>query len=581
MGDTQATMARAVATQRPLGQSAGLAGLAGLALWAVAGLGFVQFVQCFVGPSRPGYRLDRYRTLRRAADSDEDDDSLADFWIQDVSPKGRKVIQVYRKLTALKADEQSEIEEVMKQLDSEQKKMLNSVLAARQDADRPIESSQPENGDSPKRLYKKLQLLKEDDEVVKWRQTIDPQLLQSVQNIIEKEQMKLADAEQAKESELDDEEAVAEAWKIFQAQFPKAAEKEIYMTTPCREADVKYRFRRLMESMEIDSATALQIVDRDSTPMFVDPDFVRRTWKAMVKVTGREDALDNIVLKHPGSLVTQPTNVKAKINEIKTGAAVIGAFTDIGKSFSGLFAGGLVAGIVTRQALRSRSRSRRSRGGRGGRTALRAVNPDAEDFDEPPIELRGFSLAQAFLVAGALLIVISFGDYFVFGTGGGGGIGGLTFIYAVPVMLLGAALLYAELLPVEVETDPDAVGLFDTKATSTMQKVKADVTRHRYGDDAHLDSSLKALGLVGAGGRYPKLLKIIESKAPNGEFAFRLLFESKDLPFTIWSDPMKIVACDRFFGPGIWTEITKYDAGKRIAELKLTTGNKPSSPSEA
>jgi hypothetical protein len=31
----------------------------------------------------------------------------------------------------------------------------------------------------------------------------------------------------------------------------------------------------------------------------------------------------------------------------------------------------------------------------------------------------------------------------------GGGIGGLTFIYAVPVMLLGAALLYAELLPVE------------------------------------------------------------------------------------------------------------------------------------
>lgn len=534
-----------------------------------------------MGPSRPGYRLDRYRTLRRAADSDEDDDSLADFWIQDVSPKGRKVIQVYRKLTALKADEQSEIEEVMKQLDSEQKKMLNSVLAARQDADRPIESSQPENGDSPKRLYKKLQLLKDDDEVVKWRQTIDPQLLQSVQNIIEKEQMKLADAEQAKESELDDEEAVAEAWKIFQAQFPKAAEKEIYMTTPCREADVKYRFRRLMESMEIDSATALQIVDRDSTPMFVDPDFVRRTWKAMVKVTGREDALDNIVLKHPGSLVTQPTNVKAKINEIKTGAAVIGAFTDIGKSFSGLFAGGLVAGIVTRQALRSRSRSRRSRGGRGGRTALRAVNPDAEDFDEPPIELRGFSLAQAFLVAGALLIVISFGDYFVFGTGGGGGIGGLTFIYAVPVMLLGAALLYAELLPVEVETDPDAVGLFDTKATSTMQKVKADVTRHRYGDDAHLDSSLKALGLVGAGGRYPKLLKIIESKAPNGEFAFRLLFESKDLPFTIWSDPMKIVACDRFFGPGIWTEITKYDAGKRIAELKLTTGNKPSSPSEA
>jgi len=472
----------------------------------------------------------------------------------------------------LKADaQQGEIEEVMKQLDGDQKKMLNSVMTARQDMDRPIESTQPENGDSPVRLYKKLQMLKDDDEVVKWRSTIDSKLLQEVQLVIEKEQMKLADAEAA---ETKDEEATAEAWKIFQTQFPKAAENEVYMTTPCREADVKYRFRRLMEHMEIDSATALKIVERDSTPMFVDPDYVRRTWKAMVKVTGREDALENIVLKHPGSLVTQPTNVKAKINEIKTGAAVIGAFSDIGKTFSGLFAGGLVAGVVSRQA-RSRSR-RRARAARGARTALRAVNPEAEDFDEPPVELRGFSLAQACLVAGAALIVISFGDYFVFGTGGGGGIGGLTFIYAVPVLLLGAALLYAELLPVEVETDPDAVGLFDTKATKTMQKVKADVTRHRYGDDAHLDSSLKALGLVGPGGRYPKLLKIIESKAPNGEFAFRMLFESKDLPFTIWNDPMKIVACDRFFGPGIWTQISKYDASKRIAELKLTTGNKPS-----
>mmetsp|Transcript_37718 Transcript_37718/g.46710 ORF Transcript_37718/g.46710 Transcript_37718/m.46710 type:complete len:566 (-) Transcript_37718:89-1786(-) len=565
-------MARA--TKRPHG-------LRVLGFTAVAAFGLAQCL-CFVGVSNHP-RLDRYRTSRKAAD--EDDDSLADFWIQDVSPKGRMVIKVYRKLRSLKSDtQQQEIEEVMKQLDADQKKMLNSVLAARQDPDRPIASPEPENGDSPMRLYKKLQMLKDDDEIVKWRTTVDAQLLQAVQNVIEKEQMKLADAEEAKEGELDDAEAAAEAWKIFQNQFPKAAENEIYMTTPCREADVKYRFRRMKEHMEIDSETALKIVERDSTPMFVDPDFVRRTWKAMVKVTGREDALESIVLKHPGSLVTQPTNVEAKINEIKTGAAVIGAFSDIGKSFSGLFAGGLVAGLVTRQALRTR-RQRRAQGtgrsARSARTALRAVNPEAEDMDEPPVELRGFSLAQAFLVLGAFLIVVSFGDYFVFGTGGGGGIGGLTFIYAVPVLLLGAALLYAELLPVDVETDPDAVGLFETKATKTMQKVKADVTRHRYGDDAHLDSSLKALGLVGPGGRYPKLLKIIESKADNGEFAFRMLFESKDLPFTIWSDPMKIVACDRFFGPGIWTEITKYDASKRIAELKLTTGNRPSSASEA
>ncbi|CAE7235958.1 unnamed protein product, partial [Symbiodinium natans] len=173
--------------------------------------------------------------------------------------------------------------------------------------------------------------------------------------------------------------------------------------------------------------------------------------------------------------------------------------------------------------------------------ARRATNPElTEDFDdEPPFEIRGFSLAQFILVLGFVLVVVSFADYFIFGTrGGGGGIGGLTFIYAVPVLLLGAALQYAELQPVEVETDNDAVGLFESKATTTIRKVKSDVTRHRYGDDAHLDSSLKALGLVGAGGRYPKMVKIIESKAPNGELAFRMLFESKDLPFTTWSDPM-------------------------------------------
>lgn len=47
------------------------------------------------------------------------------------------------------------------------------------------------------------------------------------------EQMKLADAEDAEEGEQEDS---SEAWKIFQKQFPKAAENEIYMTTPCREA---------------------------------------------------------------------------------------------------------------------------------------------------------------------------------------------------------------------------------------------------------------------------------------------------------------------------------------------------------
>jgi len=205
----------------------------------------------------------------------------------------------------------------------------------------------------------------------------------------------------------------------------------------------------------------------------------------------------------------------------------------------------------------------------------RATGIGGGNLENTPFEIRGFSLAQVTLILGAALCVFSFGDYFIFGQSGGSGVGGLLFIYAVPVILLGSALKYAELQPVEVETKPGAEGLFDSKATPTLQKIVSDVTRHRYGDDAHLDSSLKALGLV-VRGSYPKLQKVICQKAEeSSELEFIMLFESKDVPFTSWRDPMKTVACDRFFGPGVWSKIFKWDNEKRIAALQLTTGTKP------
>eukprot|EP00434_Breviolum_minutum_P040328 symbB.v1.2.035832.t1/scaffold4912.1/size32973/3 len=72
-------MARATATRRP---RPGVLSCA--ALCAVG-------IQCFVGV-RPGLNQDAYRTPRRAADQEYD--NLAEFWIQDVSPRGRKVIEV-------------------------------------------------------------------------------------------------------------------------------------------------------------------------------------------------------------------------------------------------------------------------------------------------------------------------------------------------------------------------------------------------------------------------------------------------------------------------------------------------------
>mmetsp|Transcript_13493 Transcript_13493/g.29611 ORF Transcript_13493/g.29611 Transcript_13493/m.29611 type:complete len:345 (-) Transcript_13493:97-1131(-) len=207
------------------------------------------------------------------------------------------------------------------------------------------------------------------------------------------------------------------------------------------------------------------------------------------------------------------------------------------------------------------------------RSVARAA--DGGEIEElVPFELRGFSLAQLVLAVGFFLILIGVLDFSISGSTGGSGISSLFLIYSVPALTLGAALVYAELQPVTVDTEPDAEGLFDEKATDTLKGIKSDVTRHRYGDDAHLDSSLKALNLV-VQGRYPQLKRIIESKAPSGELEFTMLFESKDVPYTTWADPMKTVAFDRFFGPGVWSEVYKYSSEKKIAALKLTTGARP------
>ncbi|CAN0499640.1 unnamed protein product, partial [Scytosiphon promiscuus] len=44
----------------------------------------------------------------------------------------------------------------------------------------------------------------------------------------------------------------------------------------------------------------------------------------------------------------------------------------------------------------------------------------------------------------------------------------------------------------------------------TLRSVKSDVTRHRYGDEAHLDTTVKFLGLVLPQSDYPQLQYITQ-----------------------------------------------------------------------
>eukprot|EP01083_Nonionella_stella_P166017 553813_1 len=127
---------------------------------------------------------------------------------------------------------------------------------------------------------------------------------------------------------------------------------------------------------------------------------------------------------------------------------------------------------------------------------------------EPPFEIRGFSLGNLIVLGGILITVLSFAEYLNEGGGDGLNVSGLGFVYGIPVILAGAALKYAEINPVPCYSNTAADNIFEEKGTEIIKKIKQDVTRHRYGDEAHLDTTVKKLGLVVVGKAYPQLREL-------------------------------------------------------------------------
>jgi hypothetical protein len=198
---------------------------------------------------------------------------------------------------------------------------------------------------------------------------------------------------------------------------------------------------------------------------------------------------------------------------------------------------------------------------------------------EPPFEIRGFSLGNLVIALGVAITVLSFTEYLGDGSGDGGlGVSGLGFVYGIPVFLAGAALKYAEIEPVPLFSSDESQTLFEAKKTEVMDKIKKDVTRHRYGDEAHLDTTVKRLGLVVPGKAYPQLQELRQETTPDGELAFTMVWQSLDTPYKMWADERRVKKYDTFFGPGVTAEVLKIDAEQRLVGIKLTTGPKPTTP---
>lgn len=200
--------------------------------------------------------------------------------------------------------------------------------------------------------------------------------------------------------------------------------------------------------------------------------------------------------------------------------------------------------------------------------------------DTVPFEIRGFSLPIIVFSTGLLLTASSFVGYFLNNINGEGAVSSIGFVYGIPVFLIGLSLWYAELPPVEVISSDSGDKIYEALKTDTMEKIKKDVTRHRYGDDAHLDSTLDALGLKLPQKKYPKMLSIIQEETPEGELAFTMTFQSMDTPYKVWAEPDRINRFKTFFGPGVDASVIKVDSEKRIVGIKLTTTSK-NAPADA
>jgi len=193
---------------------------------------------------------------------------------------------------------------------------------------------------------------------------------------------------------------------------------------------------------------------------------------------------------------------------------------------------------------------------------------DAEEGEvaDVPFEVR-FSIGNVVSLSGAVLFVFCIGK-FLLNNGESDVISTFGFVYAIPALVGGLALKYAELPPVNLDTSPAAEALRPKKATTIQSKILSDATRFTYGD-AHMEDPLKALKLAPRGMGPPTLMNLAEAVTPEGQYALTMRFFAPNTPYRVWKDRAPRYA--RFFGPNVRATLKKYDPSKRLVELSLIT----------
>jgi hypothetical protein len=142
-----------------------------------------------------------------------------------------------------------------------------------------------------------------------------------------------------------------------------------------------------------------------------------------------------------------------------------------------------------------------------------------------------------------------------------------TIFYGIPILLGGLALKSSELPPPRRLTPPNALReLRQREQNEPLRKLLTDVSRWRYGQKAHLESSLEALRLWNED-KPPQLLSV-EELDQEGAYGLRLVFECGGVPPESWRE--REARLGRFFGSGLRCEVSQ-PAPDQVALLLLGT----------
>jgi hypothetical protein len=144
------------------------------------------------------------------------------------------------------------------------------------------------------------------------------------------------------------------------------------------------------------------------------------------------------------------------------------------------------------------------------------------------------------------------------------------FFYGIPLLLGGLALKAAELKPVPIKVEPtsEVLALRPDQATKTQLQIFNDVTRYRYGQEAHLDAVLGALGMSPTTDHRPVMSGIWETLT-DGFYTLVMEFESPLIDLETWKG--KEGKMTRFFGPDVKVKVSPSSNKENSVEVAIVT----------